>query len=197
VRERERARIARDLHDELGQALTALKLDLLRLSNAPPLPAELGRMVSAVEQMIVSVRRIATDLHPALLDDLGLAATLEWYVGEFERRTGIRCGFRSRGVDEAAIDPDRRTALFRMFQEGLTNVARHSAATRVLATLTMGRAIICLRVRDNGRGRPSGDRAGCGLAGLRARAAAFGGRVAIKCAPGRGTTVSIRVPRAL
>jgi signal transduction histidine kinase len=198
VREHERTRISREIHDELGQALTALKMDLAALGGAGASDREAaGRASAIVDGMIASVRRIAAELRPQILDDLGVRAALEWQAQEFASRSGVRCRFRHTG-ESADIDADRSTALFRMCQELLTNVARHSGATHVHVRLAIGRAAVRLDVRDDGRGMPSAAsrRTGLGLLGIRERAAAFGGDVSIDSGPHTGTHVRIRIPLA-
>lgn len=195
VREGERARISREIHDELGQALTGLKLELCRKLNGQISAAGVAHLPGMIDDMIDTVRRIASELRPRLLDDLGLLAALEWQARDFEARTGVKCRLRSSGGFDC-VDAERSTALFRIFQEILTNIARHAGATRVLITLTAGRASVRLTVRDNGVGlRPavSGQRR-LGILGMQERAAAFGGRVIVSSAPPNGTVVHARVP---
>jgi signal transduction histidine kinase len=192
VREQERARIASEIHDELGQALTFLKLELAQAATND----HNRRFPQLVDDIIVSVRRIASELRPQMLDDLGLAPALEWQARNFEARTHVKCRFRSLGAG-CSIDPDRSTALFRIFIEILTNIARHADATRVQISLSCQRTALRLDVRDNGKGMPSApiarDRQ-FGLLGMQERAAAFGGRVEIGGAPRRGTLVRVRIP---
>ncbi len=200
VRERERSRIAREIHDELGQALTALKLDLCQLikSNDRAHDAELVAMPGVVDAMIETVRRIAEELRPQVLDDLGLLAALEWQTRDFQKRTGVLCRLRCLGP-VAEIDVDRSTALFRIFQEILTNIARHAHASRVQITLTVSGAMARLQVRDNGRGMRTEHRTGhmnLGLLGMQERAAEFGGGLHVTSAPSKGTTVRVRLPLA-
>ena len=197
VRESERARIAREIHDELGQALTGLKMDLVRVVRPNGHgPVDVTQLPGLVDRMIGTVRRIASELRPPLLDDLGLIAALEWQAREFEGRTGVRCVFRSRG-NPVPIDADRSTALFRIFQEILTNVARHAEATMLQVTLEIAPSSVRLDVRDNGKGL--GGEAGAvaprlGLLGMQERAAAFGGRVVVSPSAPRGTRVRARIP---
>jgi signal transduction histidine kinase len=200
VRELERTRISREIHDELGQALTALKMDLaaLRTREGPPADAAAtARAAGMVDGMLASVRRIAAELRPLILDDLGLQPALEWQAQEFATRSGIKCRFRCTGA-AADIDAERSTALFRMSQELLTNVARHSGATHVTIQLVVGRTSVRLEVRDNGRGMRSApsQRPGLGLLGMRERAAGFNGDVLIDSGPHKGTHVRIRIPLA-
>jgi PAS domain S-box-containing protein len=201
VREDERAVIAREIHDELGQALTGLRFDLVRLAGKPDLdPAttavRVRDMLKLVDDAIRSVRRISTELRPGLLDDLGLGAAIEWQAQEFQARTGISCDLQLTGKD-LVLDQHLCTALFRIVQEALTNVARHAAATRVLVSLREEAERLELEVRDDGRGITEGeaaDRRSLGLLGMRERAALFGGTVSVLGEPGRGTTVRVEVP---
>ncbi|HXQ20644.1 MAG TPA: PAS domain S-box protein [Candidatus Acidoferrales bacterium] len=206
VREAESARIAREIHDLLGQGLTALRMDAAwletRLSSRrngcpdQPVLKRLRAMAGLIEANIASVRRIATELRPPILDDLGLVPTIEWQAEEFEARSGIRCEFRAwPGIP--ALDPNRSIVVLRVLQEALTNVARHAGATRVVIHVSAEHGFLCLEVRDNGRGirehQINATRA-LGLRSMGERAALVGGTVAIKGAPGRGTTVTLRVP---
>jgi signal transduction histidine kinase len=197
IREHERTRISREIHDELGQALTALKMDLATQGRADQaLDAErMQRAIPMIDHMIASVRRIATELRPQILDDLGLLPALEWHTQDFAARTGIQCRLRCIGA-AARLDAERSTALFRMVQETLTNIARHAQATRAQIRLAIGRRAVSLDVRDNGRGmrQSLSQPAGLGLLGMRERAAAFGGTVAIHSTPHSGTHVRVRIP---
>jgi signal transduction histidine kinase len=199
VRERERSRIAREIHDELGQALTGLKLDLCRLAKSSERSIDaiqIGNLPGVVDAMIETVRRIAGELRPQVLDDLGLIAALEWQTRDFTKRSGVQCRLRCLGP-VAGIDLDRSTALFRIFQEILTNVARHAHASRVQITLTIAGAYATLQVRDNGCGMSEGHGARpphLGLLGMQERAAEFGGGLHVTSAPGKGTTVRVRLP---
>jgi len=204
AREDERQRIARELHDELGQGLTAIKLDLSSLIR--PLPADqtpqaekAQSILTLAEQLIQSVRRISLELRPALLDHLGLVAALEWAAGEFEARTGIECRL-DLPEDSLAIDPERATAMFRIFQETLTNVARHANATEVDVRLAREDGDLTLEVRDNGIGVSEEElsaRGSLGILGMRERALLLGGEFGINGSPGRGTTVRVRIPSAI
>jgi PAS domain S-box-containing protein len=202
VREEERARISREIHDELGQALTGLKIDLAWIrSRIKDHPEPLERVQSAlmrIDGTMDAVRRIASELRPSVLDDLGLVAAVEWQAQEFERRTGITVALEVR-VTHQAIDDIRSTTVFRMLQETLTNVARHAGASRVEVSLLMGDDMVHLNVRDDGRGITPEEIAGrhsLGLIGLRERAIACGGELVIRGVPHRGTTVSVRIPLA-
>ncbi len=199
VREEERARISREVHDELGQSLTAVKMDLAWLAGR--LPRRKGQMLERIrstvqlaDSLIQVVRRISTELRPGILD-LGLAAAVEWQVQEFQARTGIQCKLRL--LAQEVFAPDVSTALFRILQETLTNVARHAEATRVEVVKQKQRDRLVLRIRDNGRGFDPEDPSiskSVGLLGMRERAAILGGRVKIASAPGKGTTVTAWIP---
>lgn len=199
VREEEQARISRAVHDELGQSLTAVKLDLAWLAKR--LPRESGEMLEKIrstrqlaEGLIQDVRRISTELRPSILD-LGLVAALEWQVQEFQARTGIHCNLRL--LTREAFAPDVSTALFRVLQESLTNVARHAKATRAEVVLQKRRDQLVLWIHDNGRGFDQADPSlskSLGLLGMRERAAILGGQVKISSAPGKGTTVTAWIP---
>jgi PAS domain S-box-containing protein len=199
AREEERTRIAREVHDELGQALTAVKMDLAWLAgrlprrNAPMLE-RIRSTLDLADSIIRTVRRISTDLRPSVLD-LGLAAAVEWQVQEFQARTGIQCKLRL--LTQEVFAPEVSTALFRILQETLTNVARHAKATRVEVVQQTERDRLVLRIRDNGRGFDPEDPSiskSLGLLGMRERAAILGGEVNITSASGKGTTVTAWIP---
>ncbi|HWJ93493.1 MAG TPA: ATP-binding protein, partial [Telluria sp.] len=201
VREEERKKIAREVHDELGQALTALRMDvaLLRMADGPHSPALLARvaaMKEAVDRTIGIVRNVTSSLRPAALD-LGLTAALEWQVEDFARRSGIECMLHT-GETEVVLDDDQATALFRIVQESLTNVLKHAQATHVEVTLETQADCICLEVSDNGRGFAADGpmRGRFGLVGMRERVLVLGGTVQVNSAAGEGTTVSVRLPLA-
>src|SRR5687768_13690866 len=202
VREEERIHIAREIHDELGQALTGLKFDINALAkgcSADPAVAErTANLGQAIDRIINSVRRIASGLRPEVLDEIGLSAAVEWQAREFQRRTGVRCLVE---ISEGFADPDkeRSTALFRIFQELLTNVARHANATRVSVHLTDEEALR-LKVEDNGRGIQEQEfesPRSLGFLGLRERVLAFGGSIEVKGQEGKGTCVDVAIPQAV
>jgi signal transduction histidine kinase len=202
VREEERTRIAREVHDELGQALTSCKLDLSLLANKlpPNLSAlkEKARALSAhIDATIQTVRRIATELRPGILDHLGLIAALEWQANEFQTRTGIKCDVRT-DLHEPILTPDLATTFFRIFQETLTNIIRHAGATQVMVHLKEVAGRIILEVRDNGRGISPAEISNTrsmGLLGMKERAALLGGTFRIGPAPnGKGTLASVSIP---
>ena len=200
VREEERTRISRRIHDELGQSLTAIKLDLAWLrgqeeSGAPPDPID--RVITLLDEAIDRVREIATELRPPVLDDLGLAGAIEWAVSEFRQRTGIACEVEIRGGDPL-LGPGPSTTLFRILQEALLNVARHADARSVSVVLTEDEEAVSLEVRDDGRGidgSVEGRGRSLGILGMRERAASRGGELSIDSVPGSGTRVRARLPR--
>lgn len=201
VREEERTRIAREVHDELGQALTGLKLDLTWLASKVPstkvLQEKVRSMSAHIDETIHAIRRIATELRPGVLDSLGLAAAVEWQAADFQERTGIRCEVKIDVLPDAAPDQELSTACFRIFQETLTNIIRHAEATRVEVHLAQNERELMLSVRDNGRGiseREIVHARSIGLIGMKERAAQVGGEVFFFGFPGRGTTVTLRVP---
>ncbi len=203
VREQEKSRIARELHDELAQALTALKMDVSWVRER--LPAEqvsIAEKLSAMQQMldstVAATRRISADLRPLMLDDLGLMPAAEWLVQNFRQRTGIACEL-ALGVPELELRDPHATAVFRILQESLTNIARHAQASLVEVTLDVEDRAVVLTVHDNGRGfvpEESRKPNSFGLMGLRERAYLLGGEVRIDSGRGRGTTVEVRIPLA-
>ncbi|MCC7161553.1 MAG: GAF domain-containing sensor histidine kinase [Anaerolineae bacterium] len=201
IREEERTEIARELHDELGQALTALKMDLVSLAALLPKRNALLReraraMTDQIDATIKTVRRLSSHLRPVMLDDLGLGPSLEWYAQEFQTRTGIIVESDIL-QDELALDQSQATALFRIFQETLTNVARHANATRVNAKLELRAGELVLCIQDNGQGfevdKVRGNRS-LGLLGMRERAENVRGTLEIQGAPGQGTIILVTVP---
>jgi signal transduction histidine kinase len=201
VREEERTSSAREIHDELGQLLTALKIDMSwmakRLPKAETSLAEKTRtMYELVDGAIQTVKRISSELRPGLLDDLGLAAAIEWQAQELRKRTDIDFEFRA-SPKEITLDRDRSTAIFRICQEALTNVVRHANATRVRLSLQQKRGGILLRISDNGKGiaeKQLSDPKAFGLIGMRERARFWGGEVKISGTPGKGTVVAVSIP---
>lgn len=199
VREEERTRIARELHDELGQALTALRMDLgwLRGKCGALGTVACERVAAAlavVEQSIVSLRRISEDLRPAMLDSLGLAAAVEHHANQFSQRTGIICHL-DVNREEFDVPGELATAVFRIVQEALTNVARHSGAREVRIRLHQIDERIDIFIEDDGRGFIAIEgKKTFGLLGMRERIAMFGGTLEIDSVPGRGTRISARLP---
>jgi signal transduction histidine kinase len=209
VQEEERTRIARELHDELGVGLTCLKIDLSRLHTMVSEGAGAGArkkagdkirsMVEQIDTTIASVQRLVTELRPAILDDLGLVAAVEWQCQDFQKRTGIPC-ICVTSPDDIAMEPERATALFRICQEALTNTARHAQATAVTIKLESRSNSLQLVVADNGVGIPDtklSNRQSRGLIGMKERVALFGGEITIQGHPGKGTTVTACLPRRL
>jgi PAS domain S-box-containing protein len=202
VREEEGTRIAREIHDELGGALTGLKMDVSWLSKRLPERAgeaaqhKLKSMSELIDETIQKVRSIATELRPSMLDDLGLAAAIEWQAREFQRRTEIECEIKTL-QEEISLSSEKSTAVFRIFQEILTNIMRHAGATRVEICMEQSDGDLILKVSDNGRGIKESDISetkSLGLLGMRERAIVFGGQVEIKGAEGKGTTVMVSIP---
>jgi signal transduction histidine kinase len=202
VREEERTRIAREVHDELGQALTSCKLDLSWIaSRLPkeqrPLLEKTRALISHIDSTIQTVRRISTELRPGVLDHLGLVAALEWQANEFQNRTGIKCEVRA-DVGEPLPDQNLSTTFFRIFQETLTNVIRHAGATQVWVDLKESDGRITLEVKDNGRGIERAEISNTksmGLLGMKERAALLGGVFKIgRLTRTKGTRVSVSIP---
>ena len=200
VREEERTCIAREVHDELGQALTGLKLDLAwlksRVADRPGLAERVQSVIVRIDGAMDTVRRIATDLRPSVLDDLGLVAAVEWQAQEFERSTGMTARLEVQAM-HSVLNDICATTVFRILQETLTNVARHARATGVHISLRVTADVLALEVRDNGRGISDAEMASpraLGLVGIRERAIACGGELVIRGVRGRGTTVSVRIP---
>ena len=200
IREEERTRIAREIHDELGQSLTAVKMDLAWLSGRLPPGNEQMRTrifttMRLADDLIKAVRRISTDLRPGILD-LGLAAAVEWQARDFQLRTGIPCQLQLP-PQELVVAPNIATALFRIFQETLTNITRHANATSVEVCMeTQGEGMV-LRIHDNGQGFDDTNPAlskSLGLLGMRERAVMLGGQVNVSSTPGQGTSVTAWIP---
>src|SRR5438067_1981503 len=202
VREEERTRIAREVHDELGQALTSFKLDLSWIAGKLPreekeLVAKARMLTGHIDSTIQTVRRIASELRPGILDHLGLAAALEWQANEFQTRTGIRCDVDVQ-IPDRSLDSELNTTFFRIFQETLTNIIRHAGATHVEVELKASGGQIILEVIDNGRGISRAEitnTKSMGLLGMRERASLLGGKFTIEPLPrGKGTRVKVSIP---
>lgn len=206
IREEERTRIARELHDELGQALTGLKLDLawvehrLNRHSQTELLDRCESLLARLNEVMVSVRRIVTELRPSVLDQLGLADAIEWQAQDFAARTGLALDLDIQ-CDCDALPDAMASAVFRTLQEALNNVAKHAKASRVRVALRVTLDALSLVIQDDGRGINPGEMHGgkrsLGLVGLRERAIAWGGTVSIEGAPDAGTTVSLRLPLAI
>jgi PAS domain S-box-containing protein len=201
VREDEAKRIARELHDDLGQQLTVLVMELSELEAKlrpmePSTEERLAEMHRLAQGLIEEVRKISGELRLGQLDHLGLAAAIEAQLDEFRRRSGLLC-LITRLDESAGLPEPVATAAFRIFQEALTNVSRHSGATRVEVALVLSEDRLLLEIRDNGRGitaAQSADVRACGLLGMRERAQALDGRVEIEGSPGQGTVVRLQLP---
>jgi signal transduction histidine kinase len=200
--EEERARISREIHDELGQALTAMKLDLslIRrslLSDGLTGKSEKVREIeSAVSRIIRTVRKIATDLRPGILDELGVVAAIKWMAKNYQNRTGISCKVAVQGVDKVSGSA-RATAIFRIVQEALTNVVRHAAASQVNVSLQKKGDGLVVEVRDNGIGIKEErvfDSKSLGLIGIRERVLLLGGEATISGKSGEGTVIRVTLP---
>ena len=200
--EEERTRIAREIHDELGQALTALKLDLTMVrrklvsDGLAEQSAEVHKIERAVNHIIRTVRKISTELRPGILDELGVAAAIEWMAKDFQNRTGIGCKVTIQAMDKIS-DTVRATAIFRIVQEALTNVMRHAAASQVNVSLEKKDDTLIVEVRDNGIGIMEGwisDSKSHGLIGVRERVLLLGGETVISGKPGEGTLVRVTLP---
>src|SRR5439155_686513 len=204
AREQEKSRIARELHDELGQQLTALQMDVAWCrektpSNQEAMASRLARMEALLETTVAATRRISADLRPLMLDDLGLQPALEWLVESFTEHTGVRCELAA-GDGELDLPDLQATAVFRTVQESLTNIAKHARASRVDVAIEHRDSELAISVRDDGVGfSPQDSRKpnSYGLLGLRERAALLGGEARVTSAPGRGTHVEVRFPIAL
>jgi two-component system, NarL family, sensor histidine kinase UhpB len=200
IREDERTRIAREIHDSLGQALTALKLHLAAAQEAareaPALGNRLAETAAMVDDLVKMVRRIATELRPPILDQLGVPAALEWLAQDFSRRTAIRCETAFMSTD-GAISRELATALFRIVQEGLTNISRHAGASLVQIGLGMRSQCVTLEISDDGRGITEAATTGpqsLGILGMRERAAALGGVLEVVPRGGGGTRITAWFP---
>ncbi|KAB0670440.1 PAS domain S-box protein [Oryzomonas sagensis] len=200
IREEERASVAREIHDELGQMLASLQLNVsliaLEYRDHKQLVARAKQMEQLVSSSIMTVQRISAGLRPVMLDLLGLADAMEWQAQEFRKMSGIPCTINMQPM-EKKLDRNLSTAIFRIFQEALTNVVRHSGATRIQADLAVRKGWLTLAVRDDGRGITEEEKKAhfsLGIAGMRERAEAFGGKLRICGSLHRGTILFARVP---
>jgi two-component system, NarL family, sensor histidine kinase UhpB len=200
VREEERAGISREIHDELGQTLTGLKMEITwigkRMEQKDDAVSEkIHRMINEIDNTIKTVRRLSAELRPGILDDMGLTAALEWYAQEFEKKSGITVHFRE--LQHAEPDKTQTTGLFRIFQELMTNIARHADARTVNCALSVSGENFVLEVEDDGRGfntEQKKDRITLGILGMKERALAMNGLFHIDSAEGKGTRVRVEVP---
>jgi len=201
IREEERASMAREIHDELGQQLTGLKMDISWLTKKlvpreEHIDNKLKSITELLNETIVKVRKLATELRPSILDDVGLAEAMEWQSTEFEKRSGIQVLFSATGPP-IVIPVNISIGLFRIYQESLTNVARHAEASKVSSSLAITDHELALSITDNGKGfdpAAIGHKKTLGLLGMKERTVMMGGSYTIKSHPGKGTTVCISVP---
>jgi len=204
IREEERTNIAREIHDELGQQLTGLKMDISWLNKKIPkenkvVQEKISGMLSLIDSTVKTVRRISTELRPGILDDLGLIDALQWQSHEFEKRTGILCSF-STSFTDSPFEKNLSTGIFRVFQETLTNVARHAHASEIMTIFEKHDDSIILQVHDNGLGFNETEiksKKTLGLIGMKERAKMFGGNLSVQSAVGKGTKITLRVPMRL
>lgn len=202
VREEDRAHFSRELHDELGQNLTALRIDFNELSHAlkdadPTIRARLAAIDRMISGTVDATRRICEDLRPGMLDDLGLEAALTSYARRFTQQYGVRCDLSMDREDYGLKEP-LATAIFRIVQESLTNIARHACATHAMVALQDRGDELLLTIADDGCGLPaemSGERKTFGLLGMRERVNMLNGKIFIDSAPGRGTHIEVGIPR--
>ncbi|RYG45390.1 MAG: response regulator, partial [Chitinophagaceae bacterium] len=201
IREEEQARIAREIHDQIGQQLTGLKMDISWLRRMTNNHAEqtailnkLDEISGNLDETVKTVRKVASDLRPSLLDDFGLVDALDWHSREFAQRSGIQVDLKP-GDKDITVDPDIAIGIFRIYQEVLINVARHAEAGRVETSLAKNTEEITLIIADNGKGFDTlQKKKTLGLLGMKERAQMIGGSFSINSKPGAGTTVIIRVP---
>lgn len=200
VREEERTKIAREIHDELGQTLTTLKMDLYSFIEKPENSVDatvnrLNRMISLIDDAIVTVRKITSELRIPLLDHLGLIAAIDWQIKEFQKRTNIKC--TSNLVKEIEIDNERATAIFRIFQELLSNISKHSKATSVTIDIAIIENNITISVFDNGIGIQESDlhkSSSFGIIGIKERVKMLGGEFILNSTPQKGTKSLVLIP---
>ena len=201
IREEERSHIAREIHDELGQQLTVLKMDISWLnkkieSEDEKVKFRMKELVGMIDTTVRSVRKISSELRPSMLDDLGLAAAIEWQGQELEKRSGIKVNMQL-GVSDLKLPNNIAITLFRIFQESFTNVARHADATEVNVSLRLTGNNLELLIRDNGSGfdvTGIENKKTLGILGMRERVTIINGEYSIESAPGKGTMVRVCVP---
>lgn len=205
AQENERKRISRELHDEIGQALTAIKFNLDRIDKDlpqtfPALRERVGEAKSLSSEVLSAMRKLSMDLRPTMLDDLGLIPTLRWYIQNFSNRLNISSRFHAIGFEEK-LPPQIETAFYRIIQEALNNIAKHSGANHVEISLEQRDAVISALITDNGRGfdlnralGPESPERGFGIIGMQERVSLLGGKMDIQSSPGSGTRISIEAP---
>jgi PAS domain S-box-containing protein len=203
AREEERTRMARLIHDEFGSTLTSLKWDLEGLAKILSEPVDpsamlaahsrIVRMIKLTDSTMATVKRVAWELRPGILDDLGLVEAIEWQAQQFQSRSGITCQ-PTRFLEDVQFTKEQATAVFRIFQEALTNILRHAQATNVDVTMTQDGAEFVLTISDNGKGITWIEKSGLGILGMQERARLVGGKIDIQGLEGAGTTITLRVP---
>jgi PAS domain S-box-containing protein len=200
IREEERSRIGQEIHDQLGQHLTVLKMDVSRLKKNIPInknkEEDLVEIISELDNCLQMVRKISADLRPSIIDDLGIIAAMEWLAEDFERRTEITTKFFTNAI-ELKLPQTHSIGLFRIFQESLTNVVRHAEAKEVVAELNKENGFVMLTIADNGKGfdeNSVGGKRSLGLLGMRERTLLMNGDYKITSVPGKGTEVKVTVP---
>jgi PAS domain S-box-containing protein len=202
IREEERTAIAREIHDELGQILTALQMDLSNLTLELPesktrlINKKTKSMSELIDTSIQAVRRISSNLRPSILDDLGIVSAIEWHAEEFQSRMGIKCSVDC-SVDDILLDKEHSTVIFRIFQETLTNIARHARATAIEASLEQEDSRVILEIKDNGKGitkKEASSPTSFGIIGMKERVHFLGGKINIEGIEGKGTTVTVSIP---
>lgn len=202
IREEERAGMAREVHDVLGQQITCIKMDVSWLSkqvnqDEPKVKQRLKELTQLLDETAIAVRKIAAALRPSILDDFGLAEALDWQSKDFEKRSGIKVHFKSELPPDITIAQETITGLFRICQESLTNVARHAQATEVTITISLKDGQLLMTIHDNGKGfdvKKSAERKTLGLLGMKERTLMIDGKYEIDSAPGKGTTVMVTIP---
>ncbi len=202
-REMLRTRIAREIHDELGQSLMALNLNMYWLMHHLPegneqLEDKAQEMIDMIVGIVKSVQQISSELRPSMLDDLGLAPTMNWYLKQFQDRSGVECDVSIR-IDDEQVDSDHATAVYRILQEAITNIARHSSATAITVRAETLDNYLTMEIRDNGCGFDQNNinmRESFGLIGMRERATALGGNLEIVGRQGEGTRLYLTMPLA-
>ena len=201
AREEERISIAREIHDELGQQLTSIKMDISWISKKilgqdGNIKDKIGGILKLLDDAVKTIRRISTELRPSILDDLGLIAAIEWHSQEFETRSGIHTEFESL-VEEVSVPKNIATSLFRIYQESLTNVARHAEASKISSKLQVSNNQLILKIKDNGKGfdvNKIKSKKTLGILGMKERTMMMGGKYEIISEPGNGTTILVTVP---
>jgi signal transduction histidine kinase len=204
AQEEERRSLSRELHDQVGQQLTALRVEISNLARIPQSDRELfetqvKEAKALAQQTMKTVRDLAMGLRPSMLDDLGLGPAIEWQAREFSRRSGVPATVELEGEINGDLSESERTSLFRIVQEALTNITKHAKATEVRIHLAANHEGIRLLVADSGRGVPesASPRHGLGLLGMEERARELGGSFNLSSAPGEGTTIEVWLPRRM